>query len=72
MAMEQGSQPGDHGSRSFVDKQGVSWRVFHAHGEDDGDCLIFESESACRRVRSFPPDWRALSSEELSRLSWMR
>jgi hypothetical protein len=63
---------GDDQSRSFIDKQGVSWRVFRRQVDGDDDCLIFESDSAYRRVRTFPADWRALSSEELSRLSWMR
>lgn len=62
----------DPGSRSFIDRQGVSWRVFHRHTENEADSLIFESESAYRRVRTFPADWRELSSEELCRLSWMR
>jgi hypothetical protein len=66
------SRRADHESRSFVDKQGVSWRVFHRQADGEVDSLIFESESAYRRVRTFPADWRALSSEELCRLSWMR
>jgi hypothetical protein len=65
-------RPTEGQSRSFVDEQGVSWRVFQRHVEGEEDCLIFESESAYRRVRGYPADWRALSSEELSRLSWKR
>jgi hypothetical protein len=34
-----------------------------------GSALIFESESAVRRVRSFPANWRSLSDEELEELS---
>jgi hypothetical protein len=34
-----------------------------------GAALIFESESAVRRVRNFPPDWRNLTDEALDELS---
>ena len=59
-------------TRCFIDDHGVSWRVFQRHDDGDHDSLIFESEAAYRRVRAYPPDWRALSSEELTRLSWRR
>ena len=32
--------------------------------------LIFECETAVRRVRDYPADWRSLSDEELFSLSW--
>ena len=32
--------------------------------------LIFESDVSMRRVRNYPADWRTLSDEELTALSW--
>lgn len=32
--------------------------------------LVFESESAIRRVRNFPSEWRALGDTALFALSW--
>ena len=32
--------------------------------------LVFESETAVRRVRDFPADWRKLSDDDLFALSW--
>lgn len=35
-------------------------------------CLVFGCESAVRRVREFPPNWRELKAEALLELSWHR
>ena len=35
-----------------------------------GPSLVFESETAVRRVRDFPADWRKLSDDDLFALSW--
>lgn len=35
-----------------------------------GPSLVFESDSAIRRVRTFPENWRALGDAELFVLSW--
>lgn len=60
--------------RDFVDRDGVRWRVYElAFSEYDrrrGMSLIFASDSAVRRVRHYPPDWTALSDDELASLSW--
>jgi hypothetical protein len=37
-----------------------------------GPSLVFESDSAMRRVRTFPADWRTLSDELLYALSWSK
>lgn len=34
--------------------------------------LFFESDAVVRRVRDYPDDWRALSEEELGRVSERR
>jgi hypothetical protein len=61
--------------REFLDADGARWRVYEQPVSDydrrRGTSLIFASEAAVRRVRSFPPDWRSLSDDELARLSWM-
>jgi len=35
-----------------------------------GRSLIFWSEGAVRRVRSYPADWHELSDRDLALLSW--
>ena len=35
-------------------------------------CLVFESETVVRRVRTYPPGWRSLADEALETLSWGR
>ena len=35
-----------------------------------GSSLIFESDSAIRRVRNYPDNWRELSDAALFALSW--
>ena len=61
----------------FQDAAGVSWRVFElpagaAAHVSWSPCLIFESDTAVRRVRNFPPHWSALSPLDLERVSWER
>jgi len=57
------------------DASGTRWRVTEvdAHGVPGArgeSCLIFESDSAIRRVWHYPPSWRDLPSQELLRVSW--
>ena len=61
----------------FQDSAGVSWRVFELPAGPAAQvswsaCLIFESDTAVRRVRNFPPHWSALSPLDLERVSWER
>lgn len=60
--------------RSYVDPEGIAWRVFvqvriYDTGRQ-GRSLIFASETVVRRVRNFPDDWRERANAELERLSW--
>jgi hypothetical protein len=62
---------------TFDDGERVQWSVTEQEGMwvpgARGDrCLIFMSESVCRRVWAFPPDWRTLSAIALTTLSWQR
>lgn len=61
-------------SRSFVDDDGARWTVYEqAFGEYDrrsSRSLIFNSDSAVRRVRNYPANWLELSERELMELSW--
>ena len=50
---------------------GELWGVYETQNEW-GRSLIFESLKIARRVRSFPPDWRELTDEQLYALSWSR
>ena len=59
----------------FVDRHHVGWRVTERDARRDpgsrGDrCLVFECETAIRRVWVYPPAWRTLSAPELEALSW--
>lgn len=68
--------------RDFMDANGVSWRVWPVTPEalqprtaaedylgDYGEgWLCFESKVERRRLARFPPDWEAVSEEELCRL----
>jgi hypothetical protein len=60
--------------RDFVDEDGIRWRVyempFSEYDRRRGLSLIFASDVAVRRVRSYPANWSALSDEELAVLSW--
>jgi len=60
--------------REFVDAEGTRWRVketsFSHYDRRRGRSLIFWSDGAVRRVRSYPADWYELSENELVQLSW--
>lgn len=58
--------------RFFVDEYGTEWRVFEKRLDGNGECLIFDSSMAYRRVNEYPPDWRTLSPADLRSLSWRR
>ena len=62
-------------SRSFIDGQGVQWRVSErpvrrTPTEPARACLFFEAPHIIRRVCEYPTDWRTLTDVELERLSW--
>jgi len=60
--------------RVFVDEDGTRWQVhempFSNYDRRRGRSLIFWSEGAVRRVRSYPADWHELSDRDLALLSW--
>lgn len=60
--------------RDFVDADGIRWRVYEMPFSDydrrRGLSLIFASDVAVRRVRSYPANWATLSDEALATLSW--
>ena len=53
---------------------GVPWLVYEfplsAYDRRHGPSLVFESELAVRRVRTYPSAWRQLSDTDLWALSW--
>lgn len=61
-------------SRDVIDADGAHWRVYElAFGDYDrrsGTSLIFNSDFAVRRVRTFPANWIELSDMQLMELSW--
>ena len=62
---------------SFTDADGIDWTVSEYGPSTNGAraesaYLVFESDATVRRVRAFPDNWRSLSRDELTRLSWMR
>lgn len=60
--------------RMYVDADGTRWQVYEQEFSDydrrRGASLIFAAESAVRRVRDYPANWRELSDAELTALSW--
>jgi len=54
--------------------EGTSWLVYELppapFDRRSSTSLVFETESAVRRVRTFPADWRSLGDEALFELSW--
>jgi hypothetical protein len=68
------SRDGGQAVRTFVDAEGVSWRVheqpFSEYDRRKGRSLIFSSDGAVRRVRNYPPEWMSFTDAELSELSW--
>jgi hypothetical protein len=62
--------------RTFTDAHGETWKVFEvastsSHPER-GPGLVFTSETMWRRVTRYPADWRTLTDEQLTGLSWER
>ncbi len=52
--------------------EGRVWLVYELGATEydhRGPALIFESDTAVRRVRNFPSSWRELSDEELETVS---
>jgi len=53
---------------------GVLWLVYELPPQQfdrrSGPSLVFESDAAMRRVRTYPADWRSLSDTALYALSW--
>ena len=59
------------------DASGTRWRVTEVSGQHvpgaRGDaCLVFESDTAIRRVWHYPPSWRDLPGADLIAVSWGR
>jgi len=54
--------------------EGEMWLVYElpppAFDRRSTPSLIFESNVSMRRVRNYPADWRTLSDEALTALSW--
>ena len=48
----------------------VAEQPFSEYDRRSGSSLIFSSELAVRRVRSYPSNWYSLSDSELVALSW--
>ena len=53
---------------------GVLWLVYElpptGFDRRTSPSLVFESDTAVRRVRGYPADWRSLGDDELFALSW--
>jgi hypothetical protein len=53
---------------------GTPWLVYELPAmpfdRRNSPSLVFESDSAVRRVRDYPADWRSLSNDDLFALSW--
>ena len=65
------------GEAYVLDASGVRWRVSEVSGRAvpgarGETCLVFESDTAIRRVWHYPPTWRELPAPELIRVSWGR
>lgn len=72
---EQGLALVDEQRCFFRDGAGCVWNVYEVAAgavpwAKGRRCLLFDSESAIRRVWRYPPDWRTLSEAELETLSW--
>ena len=67
------ASPADRGTIRTVVHEGESWTVWEGRlGQFDrrsGPHLFFESASVVRRVRTYPPNWRALPDAELMALA---
>ncbi len=63
--------------RDFHTPAGVRWRVqealaFDVPGACGPSCLIFDSDTACHRLWTYPPDWAALPLHALVALGERR
>ena len=71
------AEPGSRGGPiDYLDRHNVSWRVTERDARRDPGapsewCLVFASDSAIRRVWSYPATWRTMSDSELEALSWL-
>ena len=59
------------------DASGIRWRVTEVRGDQvpgarGGACLVFECDTAIRRVWHYPAAWRDLPPTELILVSWGR
>jgi hypothetical protein len=59
------------------DASGIRWRVTEVHGHQvpgaRGEaCLVFECDTAIRRVWDYPACWRELPPPDLIQVSWGR
>ena len=63
-----GSLPG---GRQFI-VAGELWFVREISTAGNDIALVFESPNTARRVRTYPPNWRDLSDQQLYSLSWKR
>ncbi|MDQ6888540.1 MAG: hypothetical protein M3068_14820 [Gemmatimonadota bacterium] len=60
--------------REFVDASGVGWRVHEmpagrVPGSRGDNCLILESDGACRRLWNYPSTWFDLPVSDLLRIA---
>ncbi|HZI43179.1 MAG TPA: hypothetical protein VFD67_15775 [Gemmatimonadaceae bacterium] len=66
-------QDAQRGARRLI-IEGEMWLVYELppvpFDRRSAPSLIFESDVSMRRVRNYPADWRTLSDEELTALSW--
>jgi hypothetical protein len=63
--------------REVKDSTGMRWRVTEVSGQQvpgaRGEaCLVFESDTAIRRVWHYPSSWRDLPGADLIAVSWGR
>lgn len=61
----------------FIDAEGMRWQVTERDcrtvpGAPGPRCLVFMTDGVLRRVWDYPDEWRALSGDGLSALSWRR
>jgi hypothetical protein len=72
---ERGSSPMGE-IRNFFDAQGEMWTAFEVSSTpsnpERGTSLVFTSETMWRRVTRYPSDWRSLTVEQMTQLSWER
>jgi len=63
----------DERRRTFTDEDDVFWDVREvpnpSYDRRGGQCLLFESAHAFRRVRDYPADWFKLTEAQLIELS---